>query len=397
MRILHVIGNLSRAGGGPSRAVLDMAVSLAGRGHELAIYATQSGGETLPLESARQAGVEIRLFPVQPPRAWQYSPELARALAGAIPKADLVHLHGLYFHYDLVTAKLCRRHGVPYVLRPYGTLDPWIHRRARWKKLPMELWFQNRDLRDAAALHFTAAEEAERARPFAQGAPEAVVPLGIDPQEFAAAPEPGGFRAAHPEIGARRILLFLSRIHEKKGLDLLLPAFAQSLRHHDDLHLVIAGPDDGAEPAARALSARLGIEDRVSFPGLLGGEEKLAALADCTLFVLTSYQENFGLSVAEALAMKRPVLISDKVNIWRELEQDGCAFVVPCEIEAIAAALHAALSDDGRLRAMGEAGRRCLESRFSREGMATALEALYESLLSGEDPRRGRIGLAGAP
>ncbi|MEX0921648.1 MAG: glycosyltransferase [Rhodovibrionaceae bacterium] len=394
MRILHVIGNLSRAGGGPSRAVLDMAIALAERGHEVSIQATDSGGETLPLQPALDAGVEIARFPVKPPRAWQYSPELARALETAIPRAEVVHLHGLYFHHDLTTGKLCHRTGVPYVLRPYGTLDPWIRRRARWKKLPMELWFQNRVLREAAALHYTAAEEAERARPFAQGAPEAVVPLGLDPREFATAPELGAFRAAHPEIGERRILLFLSRIHEKKGLDLLIPAFARALQRHDDLQLVIAGPDDGAEGAARRLAASHGIAERVSFPGLLGGEEKLAALADCALFVLTSYQENFGLSVAEALAMRRPVLISDRVNIWRELQQDGCAFVVPCAVDAIATALSEALSDDARLRKMGEAGRRCLEGRFHRERMAEGLEALYRSVLEG---RRGRSGLAGAP
>lgn len=397
MRILHVIGNLSRAGGGPSRAVLDMAIALAGRGHEISIHATQFGGKTLPLQPALDAGVEIARFPVRPPRAWQYSPQLASALETAIPKAEVVHLHGLYFHHDQVTGKLCRRYRIPYVLRPYGTLDPWIWRRARWKKLPMELWFQNRVLREAAALHYTAAEEAERARPYAQGAPEAVVPLGLDPQDFAAAPEPGRFRAAHPEIGARRILLFLSRIHEKKGLDLLIPAFARALKRHSDLHLVIAGPDDGGETPARQLAENHGIAARVSFPGVLAGEMKLAALADCALFVLTSYQENFGLSVAEALAMRRPVLISDRVNIWRELKQDGAAFVAPCDSGAIAAALSEALSDDARLREMGEAGRRCLETRFHRDRMAEGLERLYGSVLDGADIRRARIGLAGDP
>lgn len=397
MRILHVIGNLSRAGGGPSRAVLDMAIATAGLRHEVEILATDHGGACLALEPALASGVAIRRFPCRPPRAWQYSPELARALESAIPRADVVHIHGLYFHHDLVAGRICKRHGVPYVLRPYGTLDPWIYRRSRWKKLPMELWFQNRVLREAAALHYTAVEEAERARPFAQRAPEAVVPLGLDPAEFADAPPRGAFRAACPEIGDRRILLFMSRIHEKKGLDLLLPAFKRTLEKRGDLQLVIAGPDEGAEAGVQRLAASLGIEERVSFPGLLGGAQKLAALTDCSLFVLTSYQENFGLSVAEALAMGRPVLISDRVNIWRELKQDGAAFVVPCETGAIAAALEEALSDPVRLEVMGEAARRCLEHRFHRDRMAEGLERLYEAVASGADVRRARIGFAGVP
>lgn len=397
MRILHVICNLSRAYGGPARAVLDMAAALAGRGHELAVYATDGGGETMALAPAEAAGVEIRRFPCQPPRAWQYSPKLAAALEAAIPEADVVHLHGLYFHHDLVTGKLCRRHGVPYVLRPYGTLDPWIWRRSRWKKRVMEIWFQNRVLREAAALHFTAAEEAERARPYAQGAPEVVVPLGLDPAEFDAPPPAAAFREAHPETAEKRVLLFLSRIHEKKGLDLLLPAFQRVLQSHGDLHLVVAGPDEGAEAGARQLATRLGIAEQVSFPGVLGDREKLAALAACSLFVLTSYQENFGLSVAEALGMGRPVLISDRVNIWRELKEDGAAFVVPCETGAIAAALQEALSDPTRLETMGRAARRCLETRFRRDVMADSLEALYASVAAGGSVPRGRTGLAGEP
>jgi len=383
IRILHVIASLAESTGGPAKAAIDMARAVARRGHSVAIYTTDRALDRAeapaPGALVLRDGVECRYFRQHFPSLFATSLPLARALAQAIPQADIVHLHSLYLFHTWAAARLCRRHGVPYLLRPHGTLDPYLWQRHRGRKRVMELLFQNRVIREAAALHYTAAEEMALAKPYAQGAPGVVIPNGLDLAEYAALPPPGAFRARHPEIGARRIVLFLGRLNFKKGLDLLIPAFAQALRIHTDLHLVIAGPDDGMRAQAETWIAAAGIVDRVTFTGMLRHKAKLEALRDAAMFVLPSYSENFGIAVVEAMACGVPVAISDKVNIWREVVEAGAGLVAPTAVAAVADQIMRIAADPDPA-AMGRRGRKLVAERFSWDMIARDLESVYRSL-----------------
>jgi glycosyltransferase involved in cell wall biosynthesis len=316
MKILHVIANLAPRYGGPAKACWEMARAVAQLGHEVSIYTTnQDGPGELAVPTDRPVwrdGVEIRYFPIQPPRFWGTSLPLAFALRQKIPAVDLVHIHSLYLFHDLVAGHYCRKYAVPYVMRPQGTLDPFIYRRHRGRKRLMEGLFEHRNIRQAAALHFTTAEEQELAAPFTFQTPRLVVPLGIDFDEFAVMPDPGQFRSHHPEIGDKPIILFFGRVNFKKGLDILAEAFGAVARRREDAHLVIAGPDDeGWGARVRTWLDERGVLARTTFTGMLLGSEKLAVLRDATMFVLPSYSENFGLAVIEAMAAGLPVIISD--------------------------------------------------------------------------------------
>ncbi len=391
MKILHVIGDLAPASGGPAKACFEMARALARRGHEVAIYATDFGQRAAarPASGAplRRDGVELRFFPLQPPRIWLASWPLAAALWRDLPRFDILHLHSLYLFHDWVAGDLARRRRIPYLVRPHGSLDPYIWRRRRLKKAIFDRLFQNRVLRRAGAIHFTAEEEMRLAAPFVQGAPGIVIPNGLDLEDYAGIPQPGTFRARHPEIGSRRIVLFLGRLNFKKGLDLLVNAFADLVRRHEDLHLVLAGPDGGFLAETRALVGTEGIVGRASFTGMLTGADKLAAFADASVFVLPSYSENFGIAVIEAMACGVPVLISDRVNIWREVVADGAGHAVPCEVAALAERLDAMLGNPDALRGMGEAGRVSVRRRFAWPELAARLETVYASLVAGRPAR----------
>jgi glycosyltransferase involved in cell wall biosynthesis len=360
-----------------------MARAVARRGHEVAIYATDrelAPGEGARLEAAAKAGGEtLRFFPQQAPRELATTWPLARAHDEAVARADVVHLHSLYLFHVWATARACRRHGVPYLLRPHGTLDPFIWKRHRLRKWMMECAFQNSVIRGAAALHYTAAEEMKLAEPYVHGARGVVISNGLDLAEYADLPPPGGLRARHPEIGSRRVVLFLSRLNFKKGLDLLVPAFAEACRAVDDLHLVIAGPDDGMlkETEGRVAAAQVG--DRVTFAGMLGHAQKLAAFRDATMFVLPSYSENFGIAVVEAMACGVPVGISDKVNIWREVQDAGAGLVAPTTVSAVAEQI-VSLARKPDLATMGARGRKLVEERFAWDKIAQDLESVYRSL-----------------
>jgi glycosyltransferase involved in cell wall biosynthesis len=286
-------------------------------------------------------------------------------------------------YHDRAAGNACRRHGVPYIVRPHGTLDPYIRKRHRARKYLLEFWFQNRILRGAAALHYTAEDEQRLAAPYAHNPRGFVVPNGIDLDEFSDLPPKGAFRARHPEIGGRPIILFLGRLNFKKGLDLLAPAFGRVLNAGQDAHLVIAGGDEGMAEDTRRRLAEAGALERTTFTGLIAGEERLAALADASVFALPSYSENFGIAVVEAMACGLPVVISDQVNIWREVAAADAGLVSGCDARAVADNLVSVLSDPARAEAMGRNGRALARDRYSWDGIAPSLEKAYEDVLAG--------------
>jgi glycosyltransferase involved in cell wall biosynthesis len=364
-----------------------MARAVARRGHHVAIYTTDRDAEPREGLTAGRVfddrGVEIRVFAQGAPRFFATSWPLAQALDAAVRDVDVVHIHSLFLFHVWAAARACRRHGKPYLLRPHGTLDPFIRQRRQVPKRVLGLLFQDRVIREAAALHWTAAEEGELAAPASLGARGVVVPNGLDLQEFATLPQSGALRARFPEIGDRRIVLFLSRLNFKKGLDLLIPAFARVAARRQDLHLVIAGPDDGMEAQARGWVAEHGIGARTSFAGLVSGPAKLAALRDAACFALPSYSENFGIAVVEAMACGLPVLISDKVNIWREIAGAGAGVVARTDMADVATKLEQLLADSPAAAAMGTRGRAFVAAHYDWAKIAERLEAVYRALAAG--------------
>jgi glycosyltransferase involved in cell wall biosynthesis len=393
MKILHVIANLAPRYGGPSQACWEMARAVARLGHQVSIYTTNQDGPgelAVPVDRpAWRDGVEVRYFPIQAPRFWGTSLPLALALRRKIPASDLVHIHSLYLFHDLVAGHWCRRFRVPYLVRPHGTLDPFIYRRHRWRKRLMELLFEHRNIRRAAALHFTTAAEAKLAVPFTFQTPGLVVPLGINFEDFAVLPEPGKFRRRYPEIGDRHIILFFGRVNFKKGLDLLAQAFGAVARRRPDVHLVIAGPDnEGWGGRVRTWLDEQGALDRTTFTGMLLGAEKLAVLRDASLFVLPSYSENFGLAVIEAMAAGLPVIISDQVNIWREVQASGAGMVIPVDSGALADQILELLNEPETARRLGQQGRSLVQAQFEWPRIARSLAAAYTRIIAAHPKTR---------
>lgn len=384
MNILHVIGSLAQRDGGPSKACFEMARAVARRGHAVSIMTTDLDGPgslDVPLgEPVLRDGVALHYFPAAVPRFWARSPALAEALETAIPQADLVHLHSLYLYHDMVVGRLCRRFGIPYILRPHGSLDPYLWRRRRMRKMLMELAFQNRVTRGAARIHYTTEDERELAAPYTFGVPGIVIPNGLDPADYADLPPPGSFRARHPELGDGPLALFFGRQNFKKGLDILCDAFATVAARIPAARLVIAGPDDGMESRVRGWLAERNLTDKALFTGMLGGTDSLAALADADLFVLPSYTENFGIAVIEALACGTPVAISDRVGVWREIADAGAGWVTPAEAGPFAEAMVSALSDRETLVARGRNGRDLVAARFAWPEIAATLERAYADI-----------------
>jgi glycosyltransferase involved in cell wall biosynthesis len=393
MRIVHLIGTLAERDGGPSRVCVDMARAVSTRGHRVSIHSTDFGMTPEALEQGRSIevdGVDIHYHKALPGGIWRLSPDLWWAMDSAVAEADVVHMHSLYLFHNWAGWRACRRHGTPYLLRPHGTMDPYIWNRHRKRKSVVEWLFMNQVLREAEALHFTTGEEERLARPYAQGVPGVVVPNGVRIDDFKSAPRDGRFRAMFDTPEPIRLVLFLGRLNFKKGLDLLADAFAALTKRDPMARLLIAGPDGGMEQATRARLDAHGVLDKVRFVGLLRGEDVLAAYGDADLFILPSYSENFGNAVVEAMATGTPVLISDQVNICHEISDGGAGRVVECDVGRITDAMSEMLADPSELAARGQAARDLAET-FRWEKIAERLEAAYAALARGS-PTGSEIG-----
>jgi glycosyltransferase involved in cell wall biosynthesis len=386
MRILHVIPSVSSQRGGPSFAVRMMAETIARHHVEVHIVATDDDGigrATVPLEEALvENSVTYRYFQRQT-TFYTFSLPLTRWLWNHVGEYDLLHIHSLFSYATLPAAWFAHWHGVPYIIRPLGHLNRWgiQNRRAALKRLSLR-WIEGPILRRATLLHFTCEQERLEAAEVGVSGPTVIAPLGIDTTPFQQLPSMESFSIAHPQTQNNVRLLFLSRIDPKKGLDLLLAAFAKLRQSHPDIVLVIAGDGDAAYLAElKALAQQLDIADAVIWTGFLTGRAKLAALAAADLFVLPSYSENFGIAVVEAMAAGLPVVISDQVGIHHEVSKGNAGLVTPCQVEPLRAALWQLVTNSTQRQQLGSNGKQLVEQLFSQSAMTQHLLAMYEQVL----------------
>jgi glycosyltransferase involved in cell wall biosynthesis len=382
MKVLHVISSIDMQAGGTTAALVALASPQAQAGLDVTVASTfgDSNGTTAA-EMLRSSGVKVEL--IGPAKGkLQRHPELSAKMQSLVREADVVHIHALWEEIMHVAAREAHRQGKGYVVTPHGMLDPWSLRQSKWVKRLYLAWRLRANLNRADAIHFTSEIERDLVRRLGLKPASVVVPNGLQLEEFEKLPAKGTFRSRYPEIGERRIVLFMSRLHPKKGLELLVPAFANA--GVEDAVLVIAGP--GAAEYREQIERRVGEENlagRVVFTGMLHGAERIAALVDADLFVLPSYQENFGIVVIEALAAGCPVVISDQVNIHREISAAGVGGVVPLEVDALAREIKRWMTDKTLRQAAGEKGRRWVREHFDQHAIARTWVSEYQRILAG--------------
>lgn len=388
LRILHIVDTLSQERGGPPTMVRMLA------------------------KSYPRAGVLVEVICLDDPHApflrdfpcvvhalgqsylgrFAFSPRLWRWLLANAGRYDAIVMNGVWTFPGLSLYWVTRRTHTRYGIFAHGALDPWFNRQYRIKHLKKMLYWplQYAVLHHATAVFFTTVTERDLAstsfRPNTWNG--VVIPYGIcDPEEDVgdASLQTRTFYDRFPHLRGRRFLLFLGRIHEKKGCDLLLEAFARNVATAPDLDLVMAGPDqEGMQSRLESRASQLGVADRIHWTGMIGGELKWGALRACEAFVLPSHQENFGIAVVEALAVSRPVLISNQVNIWQQILEDRVGFVeedtLPGTVELLRRWFASVPSERNE---MASRARRCFLSRFSIDRAVTTIAELFGSDATG--------------
>jgi len=389
MKILHIIPSVSLVYGGPSQMVVGLAKAQAALGHQVTILTTDSNGDRgqAPLDvllgaAVQQDGYEIVYFRCTPFKRYKFSVGLFGWLWANAKTYDIVHIHALFSPVSSISATIARLQKLPYVLRPLGTLDPADLAKKRFIKTLYATVLEKPNLIGAAAVHFTSDQEAKVSERFGVVTNDWVIPLGVMLPEGSQTREE--VRSRYHIPAGKPVVLFMSRLEPKKGLDLLIPAL-ERLARDVDFHVVIAGANPQDPEYAMKIERRIQrsvLDDRCTITGFVTGALKTDLLRCADLFVLPSYYENFGIAVAEAMAVGVPVVISDQVHIHSDITNSNSGWVCQCQVESIETALRAALSsiDDRILRGHNAAIH--ANTYYSWPAIAPQVIAKYQSIIN---------------
>jgi glycosyltransferase involved in cell wall biosynthesis len=379
LKVLHVIPAVAPRYGGPSIAVFSMCKAIQDAGIQTCIAATDADGKTrIPVELGREyvyQSVPCVFFSRQFSEAFKYSRPLAAWLEQNVSRFDAVHIHAVFSHSSVAAGRACRRSGVPYIVRPLGTLDPWSMNQKRIRK--NLLWYTacRSLLKQSAAVHYTTHEEMTLAEESLGVSRGAVIPLGVEP-----------FCDNQTTDSMRRpYVLILCRLHPKKNVDIVIRAFSQlsCQPEFSAWSLVIAGDGELAYTRfLRSLVTELGATERIRFTGWLDRAQKSVFLRSADLYVLISHQENLGIAVLEALSCGVPALVSEGVNLSGMIRDAGAGWVVSVDPRAVQMKLAEAMLSAPERMKRGKQGRLLVDRGFRWPVVARQLLELYSAVLA---------------
>ncbi len=382
-RWLHVVTHLDPRYGGLSSAVPALGQALS----ECTNCRAEIAAFCLEGEHFEPCGIGPALLSYWPQGrgSWLHNQRLKSSFEQKIASVDGVHIHGLWEQSTLEACRAASAAGKPYVLSAHGMLERWALRNKRWKKLLYAALVERSNVRRAACrLALTEAEARDYER-FGCAGPVAVIPNGVS---LPGLRDPEPFFAEFPELRGQRLILFLGRLHAKKGVDLLLRAWTEIAPRHRDAHLVVAGPDsEGTRAQLESIVAQHRIEGQVTFTGMLRDQMKWSALAAAEAFTLPSHSEGLSMSALEAMGMGLAVVVTRQCNL-PEVKQHGAGWTIEPERRQLVAALHELLKNrPAENREIGLAGSRLVEQRYNWAAVARQTAEVYRWVLGGPVPR----------
>lgn len=383
MRIVHVLQRVNFHDGGPPRAVVDLCGVQQGRGHHVTLLTTDA--TDVPEAWARNNGPQVHLVPAPALPGGMFGPGQLKGAREVLANADVVHCHAVWERMNAQVARVCRQVSTPYVITLRGMLDDWCMAQGPLKKRLYLAMMGRAYLEGAAFVHCTAEGEREQSHKwFPRGTPR-VIPNLIDLASYQAPPTPDEARAAWPVLqGEGPHLLFLSRIHEKKGLEHLVDALPRLREAFPGVQVLLAGTGDDAYVQRIQRQAQWGkVDDCMHWLGHVGGTAKLSLYAAADVFVLPTSQENFGFVQFEAMACGTPCMTTTLVDTWHEVVDCGGGIAVEQSADAIVDGLIPLLQCADTRDQMGKAGRAWVLEELATDRVASRIEAMYEDAANG--------------
>ncbi len=389
MKVLQIVPSISLVYGGPSQMVLGLSAALAKAEIDVTILTTNSNGDTgqAPLDvplgvPVEQEGYKIIYFPCSPFRRYKFSLPLLQWLNQQAKNYDIAHCHALFSPVITAAATIARYQKLPYILRPLGTLDPAdLQKKRRLKQIYGNL-LERPNIAGSAALHFTTEEEANISYRDGVNTQNLIIPLGVNlPNSL---PKKGETRERLNIENDIPLLLFMSRIDPKKGLNFLIEAAETLIKKGFKFHLVLAGSnpqDPGYEEKIKQQINDSSLAQYTTITGFVRGDLKLSLLQDADLFILPSYYENFGIAVAEAMAVGTPVIISEGVYIYPDVKNYNAGWVTKLEVEELTNALETAITSSQLREEKGKNAYQLVKDKYSWQAIAKQVIEGYKRFI----------------
>jgi len=385
MNIAHILSHVSTVYAGVPIATRRMVSALSRLGMGVSVWAT---GDPQEETAFLKEGISAHLYRAEWPIGWRRSPDLARALENASEKPDIFHVHEVWSYPQHLAGKTALRRGIPYILAPRASLEPWRLTYKGFKKKVYLKLFGNTLIQNAVCLHAVATAEVEGFRRVGYKGPVFIVHNGIVPEEFEGLPDPVEAETQWPTLQGRRVVLYLSRLSPEKGLDELIPAWSAVVKKpsYSDALLVLAGPDDrGYRFRVEEMIRKADLEKQVLLTGMVEGRHKFALMSRADICTLPSYSEGFSNSLLENLAAGKPVLITPGCN-FPEVTKVGAGFCVEPERGSLEEGLRQLLDmPKETLIAMGNNGRRLVMEHFTWGEAARKIATVYDAILKGKE------------
>lgn len=389
MKILHVIPSYIPVykHGGPVKGVHDLCRMLVNKGHQVSVFTTNSDRskklDVLLGKTHYIDGVEVNYYPVKFWRNYYYSSDLSKALKKHIQEFDIAHIHSVFLYPTRITSYWCKKKNIPYLINPFGALDSdMINLKSSFLKRIYIKLIETSNINNAAMIHLASEYEKKRFLCLEFDVPTAVVARGIFLKEYERQLAGKSLQIIYPQLRGKKIILFLGRIHPKKGLEKLGLAFKEIIKKKKDVRLVITG--DGEKEYVKKIKSfykKLGLLDKTVFTGMLLGEEKLSAFYSSEIFVLSSYGENFGIAALEAMACGLPVVISKKVGLFSDVKEYQTGFVVGNEVADIERAIEEIIDNRKLKDGMAQNSKKLIQDKFGIDKITDQMVKVYQEII----------------
>ncbi len=388
MKVIQIVPSISLIYGGPSQMILGLAPALAKEGVKVTVITTDSNGDNNqnPLDVSlnipiQKDGYEIIYFRCAPFRRYKFSLDLCKWLNRYAQEFDLAHIHALFSPVSSAAAAICRRRKLPYILRPLGTLDPADLQKKRYLKQIYTAILERENIAGASALHFTSVQEAQISERFGVKTRDLVMQLGVNPLKE-------NKENIRNQLGIDDdipLVLFMSRIDKKKGLNLLIPALEKLLVEGLNFHFVLAGTNPQEPDYENKIKSQIDhstLRSHTTITGFVTGDLKSSLLQAADLFVLPSYYENFGIAVAEAMVAGTPVVISDQVHIYQQVQESESGWVTTTDVLTLTESLRTALQNPAECQRRGLNAKEYALQNYSWDAIARQTIQAYKQILA---------------